>query len=64
MLFLIRENSQNINGAGVEESRLIVSILAMIVHKVPAEDLVRRLEVDLLTSSGPPMGLGRFIWLC
>jgi len=26
---------------GVEECKLIISMLAMVVHKVPAEDLVR-----------------------
>jgi hypothetical protein len=33
---------------GIEETRLIVSILAMVVHKVPVEDLVSlRLGLEL-----------------
>jgi nuclear pore complex protein Nup205 len=37
---ILRENQAYLTLKGVEECRLIISMLAMVVHKVPAEDLV------------------------
>ncbi|KAI9632114.1 nucleoporin Nup186/Nup192/Nup205 [Dioszegia hungarica] len=39
LLVLLRENQMAVTLTGIEETRLIVSILAMVVHKVPVEDL-------------------------
>ncbi|WRT63517.1 uncharacterized protein IL334_000422 [Kwoniella shivajii] len=39
ILALLRETQQNITLTGIEECRLVVSILCMVVHKVPTEDL-------------------------
>ena len=38
---ILRENQAYLTLKGVEECKLIISMLAMVVHKVPAEDLVR-----------------------
>ena len=38
---ILRENQQYLTLKGIEECRLIISMLAMVVHKVPSEDLVR-----------------------
>jgi nuclear pore complex protein Nup205 len=35
---LLRENQQYITPTGIEECRLIISIIALVVHKVPVED--------------------------
>jgi nuclear pore complex protein Nup205 len=40
MLLLLREIRDNATVTGMEECKLIVSILAMVVHKVPTDDLV------------------------
>lgn len=40
LLVLLRENQMAITIIGIEEIRLIVSILAAVVHKVPEDDLV------------------------
>ena len=39
MIFLLRENQQNINLIGIEECQLIVSLLSLVRHKVPEEDI-------------------------
>lgn len=39
ILMLLRENQQAISAVGLDELRLIISILAMVVPKVPADDL-------------------------
>jgi len=41
LLVILRENQAYLTLKGVEECKLIISMLAMVVHKVPAEDLVR-----------------------
>jgi len=41
ILILLRENQQIVTITGIEECRLIISILAMVIHKVPSDDLVR-----------------------
>jgi len=40
LLVILRENQQYLTLKGVEECKLIISMLAMVVHKVPSEDLV------------------------
>ncbi|WVW81644.1 hypothetical protein I302_103639 [Kwoniella bestiolae CBS 10118] len=40
ILGLLREAQQNISSTSIEECRLIVSILCMVVHKVPSEDIL------------------------
>jgi nuclear pore complex protein Nup205 len=40
LLVILRENQAYLTLKGVEECKLIISMLAMVVHKVPAEDLV------------------------
>lgn len=40
ILVLLRENQQFLSMTGVDECRLIISILAMTAHKVPSDDLV------------------------
>ncbi|ORX34973.1 nucleoporin Nup186/Nup192/Nup205 [Kockovaella imperatae] len=37
ILFLLRENQQNIHLLGIEECRLIISLLALVYHKVPED---------------------------
>lgn len=39
ILALVREPQQNLTVTALDECRLVVSILAMVVHKVPSEDL-------------------------
>ncbi|WVQ93947.1 hypothetical protein IAU59_001025 [Kwoniella sp. CBS 9459] len=39
VLGLLRETQQFVSPTGIEETRLVVSILAMVVHKVPSDDL-------------------------
>ncbi|OCF43796.1 nuclear pore complex protein Nup205 [Kwoniella heveanensis CBS 569] len=39
VLGLLRESQQFISRTGIEETRLVVSLLAMVVHKVPSDDL-------------------------
>nr|XP_018266519.1 nuclear pore complex protein Nup205 [Kwoniella dejecticola CBS 10117]OBR88677.1 nuclear pore complex protein Nup205 [Kwoniella dejecticola CBS 10117] len=39
ILGLLRDTQQNITSANIQETRLIVSIFHMVIHKVPAEDL-------------------------
>lgn len=46
LLSLLRENQQYYTMTGVEETRLVVAILAMVVHKVPTEDLVSSVWVE------------------
>ncbi|KAK6905036.1 hypothetical protein I203_105855 [Kwoniella mangroviensis CBS 8507] len=40
ILGLLRETHQNMTSTSIEECRLIVSILCMVVHKVPSEDIL------------------------
>ncbi|WWC85669.1 uncharacterized protein L201_000535 [Kwoniella dendrophila CBS 6074] len=40
ILLLLRETQQEITSTGIEECRLLVSILCMVVHKIPAEDIL------------------------
>jgi hypothetical protein len=40
LLVILRENQQYLTLKGIEECKLIISILAMVVHKVPSEELV------------------------
>ena len=40
ILMLLRENQQTVTLVGIEECRLIISIFALVSHKVPADDLV------------------------
>lgn len=47
LLLLLRENQQYHTMTGVEETRLVIAILAMVVHKVPTEDLVSSTWVEL-----------------
>jgi len=56
LLLLLREHQQIVTAAGIEEFRLIVSILAMVVHKIPSEDLVSLIS-DQAHSSGHQMAL-------
>lgn len=44
LLVILRENQAYLTLKGVEECKLIISMLAMVVHKVPGEDLVRHLH--------------------
>ena len=39
IIVLLRENQQNINLTGIEECRLIVSLLSLVYHKVSAVDM-------------------------
>ncbi|WWC66972.1 uncharacterized protein I206_100879 [Kwoniella pini CBS 10737] len=39
ILGLLRDTQQNITSTNIEETRLIVSILCMVIHKVPTDDL-------------------------
>ena len=48
ILLLLRESQQYISLIGMEELRLLVSILGMVVHKVPEEDLVGLLAAKML----------------
>lgn len=45
LLVILRENQAYLTLKGVEECKLIISMLAMVVHKVPSEDLVRSLII-------------------
>lgn len=40
ILSLLRQNQQFVSLMGIEELKLLVSIIGMVVHKVPADDLV------------------------
>jgi nuclear pore complex protein Nup205 len=40
LLLILRENQQYLTLQGIEECKLFISILAMVVHKVPSDDLV------------------------
>jgi nuclear pore complex protein Nup205 len=46
LLVTLRENQAYLTLKGVEECKLIISMLAMVVHKVPAEDLVRPPDIS------------------
>lgn len=50
LLLILRENQQYLTLQGIEECKLVISVLAMVVHKVPAEDLVS----SPITALSPP----------
>ena len=63
LLTLLRENQQVISLEGVEEFRLIISILAMILHKIPSDDLVSAgssLSTVLIPNQRSPSSFGAF----
>ena len=41
LLLLLRENKNAITIVGVEETRLIVAILGMVVQNIPSDEMVR-----------------------
>lgn len=52
LLLILRENQQYLTLQGIEECKLVISMLAMVVHKVPADDLVSRSRHYMLHALG------------
>jgi nuclear pore complex protein Nup205 len=60
---ILRENQQYLTLKGIEECKLIISMLAMVVHKVPSEDLVclpLKVVFHRLTSQRSSGGFGGY----